>query len=677
MTFLIQEQEFLQALQKSGEPIRAVMNPDANPYSWYEDGQAMGIVADIFRETAEKLNLPYEIVPVANRKEYEAALQSGMVDIWIDMDNDYEHEGGNQYKATAAYLTTTTSVLRVRGASEKIDTLVTDKDDIAVREIVSSVWPDAEVITVTSLDECKRMVLSGKADGAFLLSYAAQKLACDDLQNRLRVDIVPGGSLDLMMGIKASDNIHFYGIWKKTLMGVTNQVSAGIVQEYLEQTAMPNMLAYLFDHPAYLILVCSAFIMLLFLFALYAQSAKGRRKQEKISGELAAALEKAEEATKAKQNFFSKMSHDIRTPLNVVLGMTQIAQKYKNDPDKLDNALNNINKEGNYLLVLINSILDVNQLEHGTVELMKEPFNPATCMDESVEMLRPLAEKKKQQFAVQWDQADHIVIGDKNRLKQILINIASNAIKYTGDGGHITLRLECLPDDEYRFTCTDDGIGMSADFVQHICEDYTRAEDSRVSKIQGTGLGMSVVKGFTELMGGTLHIESELGKGSTFVVTIPFPVASEEERQAFLCPITRDSTKQPEYVGKKALLAEDNALNAEIAIELLKTVGLLVDWVEDGAMALQRYEASQSGEYLVIFMDMQMPIMDGVAATKRIRQSNRADHDIPIFAMTANTFANDRQNCREAGMNGYIAKPVSIKDIEDALMEIEAKQNAG
>ena len=677
MTFLIQEQEFLQALQKSGEPIRAVMNPDANPYSWYEDGQAMGIVADIFRETAEKLNLPYEIVPVANRKEYEAALQSGMVDIWIDMDNDYEHEGGNQYKATAAYLTTTTSVLRVRGASEKIDTLVTDKDDIAVREIVSSVWPDAEVITVTSLDECKRMVLSGKADGAFLLSYAAQKLARDDLQNRLRVDIVPGGSLDLMMGIKASDNIHFYGIWKKTLMGVTNQVSAGIVQEYLEQTATPNMLAYLFDHPAYLILVCSACIMLLFLFALYAQSAKGRRKQEKISGELAAALEKAEEATKAKQNFFSKMSHDIRTPLNVVLGMTQIAQKYKYDPDKLDNALNNINKEGNYLLVLINSILDVNQLEHGTVELMKEPFNPATCMDESVEMLRPLAEKKKQQFAVQWDQADHIVIGDKNRLKQILINIASNAIKYTGDGGHITLRLECLPDDEYRFTCTDDGIGMSADFVQHICEDYTRAEDSRVSKIQGTGLGMSVVKGFTELMGGTLHIESELGKGSTFVVTIPFPAASEEERQAFLCPITRDSTKQPEYVGKKALLAEDNALNAEIAIELLKTVGLLVDWVEDGAMALQRYEASQSGEYLVIFMDMQMPIMDGVAATKRIRQSNRADHDIPIFAMTANTFANDRQNCREAGMNGYIAKPVSIKDIEDALMEIEAKQNAG
>ena len=144
------------------------MNPDANPYSWYEDGQAMGIVADIFRETAEKLNLPYEIVPVANRKEYEAALQSGMVDIWIDMDNDYEHEGGNQYKATAAYLTTTTSVLRVRGASEKIDTLVTDKDDIAVREIVSSVWPDAEVITVTSLDECKRMVLSGKADGAWM-----------------------------------------------------------------------------------------------------------------------------------------------------------------------------------------------------------------------------------------------------------------------------------------------------------------------------------------------------------------------------------------------------------------------------------------------------------------------------------------------------------------------------
>ncbi len=286
-------------------------------------------------------------------------------------------------------------------------------------------------------------------------------------------------------------------------------------------------------------------------------------------------------------------------------------------------------------------------------------------------MLRTLAEKKEQQFTLKCDCNDRVVIGDKNRLKQILINIASNAIKYTNNGGHISLELESLPENRYRFTCTDDGIGMSAEFVQHICEDYARAEDSRVSKTQGTGLGMSVVKGFTDLMGGTLTIKSELGKGSTFIVEIPFPPASEEERQAVLHPAAEDNSKLTEFVGKKVLLVEDNALNAEIAIELLNTIGLQVDWAENGELGLQKFEESGHDEYFAIFMDMQMPVMDGVTATKRIRQSSRPDHDIPIFAMTANTFANDRRSCHDAGMNGYIPKPVNVKDIESALNVIE------
>lgn len=180
--------------------------------------------------------------------------------------------------------------------------------------------------------------------------------------------------------------------------------------------------------------------------------------------------------------------------------MTQVAQKYKNDGAKLDNALANITKEGNYLLVLINSILDVNQLEHGAIELVREPFDPAACLRESVDILRPLFGKKEQHLTVQCGCKDRVVVGDANRLKQILINIISNAIKYTEAGGHIDLRLDELPENRYRFTCRDDGIGMTEEFVQHICEDYARAEDSRVSKTQGTGLGMSVVKGFTELM---------------------------------------------------------------------------------------------------------------------------------------------------------------------------------
>ena len=671
-----EEQAFLKELQESkkGNPIRAVMIPDTAPYSWYEDGEAKGILPDIFREVAKELHLNYEIVPVSSRKEYESLLASGKIDIGMDLDARYEDEfrGQSKYKLTDTYLTTTLSIVRLRGASERIENIVTDNESIAVKEIASGMWPDGKLEIADSLDECVRQLFDGDADAVLLMSYTAQKLAREDLQNRLRVEIVPSSAIGLTMGVNADDGHYFYGMWEKTLTKVSQSIGTEIVQGYLEQTASQTFMEYMFTHPVYLVIASSGVILLMLMILLYIQSSRSKKKQEKIAQQLAVALEKAEEATLAKQNFFSKMSHDIRTPLNVVLGMTQVAQKYKNTPGKLDNALNYITKEGNYLLVLLNSILDVNQLEHGTIELEEDPFNLPECFCNSLEILRPLYEKKEQTFTIQCDCADRVVVGDENRLKQILINLASNANKYTNIGGNIVFRLEYIPDCRYRFTCIDNGIGMTEEFVKHICDDYVRAEDSRISKVQGTGLGMSVVRGFTELMGGTLKIESEIGKGSAFTVEIPFLDASEEDREAILNPVIEDEECPPEYMGKKVLLVEDNALNAEIAIELLQTIGLTVDWVENGELGLERYESSAIDEYFAVFMDMQMPVMDGVTATKMIRKSSRIDHDIPIFAMTANTFASDQRSCREAGMNGYIPKPVSVKDIEDALIELEA-----
>ena len=668
-TLTEEEQSLQNRLVSGGETIRAVMNPDNKPYSWYEDGEAKGIAADIFRATAQKLRLDYEIIPVSNQAAFRQVLDSGEADIWIDMDGAFEEENIVRYKMTETYLTTTMSTLRTRGSTEKVTRIVVDESHIPMREIIASTWPKAEVTVVDSLESCTQKVLSGEADAALMMSYAAQRIARDDVQNRLRAEIVPGASMSLYMGVKASSDVHFFGLWEKTLSKVSDEISSEVVQTYLDETITPTFWEYLFDHPTILIGLCALVALVLILVLLNIEARRSRRRQEENAKALAEALNKAEQATRAKQDFFSKMSHDIRTPLNVVLGMTQIAKKYKNDGPKLENALNNITQEGNYLLVMINSILDVNQLEHGAVELSEEAFNPATCLRECAEVLEPLAGKKEQTLRVQCDRETEVVRGDVNRLKQILINIVSNAIKYTGVGGTIALKLECLPGDLYQFSCTDNGIGMSADFVQHICEDYARAEDSRVSKTQGTGLGMSVVKGFTDLMGGKLSIESEEGKGSTFTVTLPFAQASDEEKALVLRPPVREEQK-PSYAGKKVLLVEDNALNAEIAMELLHTIGLTVDWAENGEIGMERFEASAPDEYFAVFMDMQMPVMDGVTATKKIRASRRPDHDIPIFAMTANTFASDRRSAREAGMTGYIAKPVSVKDIESALTEI-------
>ena len=380
--------------------------------------------------------------------------------------------------------------------------------------------------------------------------------------------------MNLQMGGNSKDNYLFYGIWEKTLAEISSQQGAEILQTYLEATETPTMIAYVFDHPSYLVFTIFLIFLILFSGILYIQSVRSKNRQLRISDQLSTALIEAKNANDAKLNFFSKMSHDIRTPLNVVLGMAQIAKKYKHDTSKLDDALDSISKEGNYLLALINSILDVNQLEHGHIELVQKPFNPEECIQESVEILRPLAEKKEQKLFVYCDFKDHVVIGDSGRFSQIMINIISNAIKYTDIGGMISVRMEALTDNRYRFTCTDKGIGMTQEFLQHICEDYARAEDSRTSSTEGTGLGMSVVKGFTDLMGGTLSVKSELGKGSVFTVEIPFEEPSDKQRALILHPTSDSLQTHLHLTGKKVLLVEDNALNAEIAMEFLQSIGL-------------------------------------------------------------------------------------------------------
>ena len=647
--------------------IKGVMDPEGAPYSWYENGEAKGIAADIFRATAQRLGLDYEIVPVTDRAEYREKLASGAVDIWMDLHRYYGDDEELRYRVTEPYLTTTVSVLRSRGSTGRIQRLVLISDNVSAREIVAANWPNAQVEVLDSTAACVEALISGRADGALLMTYTAQKLARDDIQNRLRVDIVPGASLNLRMGVYADDDRDFYGLWEKTLFQVGEELGAEVVQPYVEEATTPTFVAYLFDHPMYLILIIAMVLSLVFVLVLYTLSIRSRNKEKQISVQLSAALKQAEEANTAKQDFFSKMSHDIRTPLNVVLGMTQIAQKYKQDMPRLENALDSITSEGNYLLMLINSILDVNQLEHGRIELRSVPFAPAEKVKDSTDILRPLAEKKEQKLEVDRGDPRQVVVGDPDRLSQIMVNIVSNAIKYTEPGGTIQVSMSCSPAGRCRFVCRDNGIGMTSEFLQHITEDYARAEDSRISKIQGTGLGMSVVKGFTDRMGGTLDVQSELGKGSVFTVEIPFSPATEEQRAAVFNSAEKDEEDLDRYSGKRVLLAEDNALNAEIAMELLQSIGLTVDWADNGAVAVERFEQSKPGEYFAVFMDMQMPVMDGVEATRVIRASTRPDRNIPIFAMTANTFATDRERCFDAGMSGYIPKPINVKVIEETL----------
>lgn len=662
----VDEQKFLKKMQADKTVITAVMHPEREPYSWYEDGRGYGIAWDLFTATAKQLGLDYKLIPVSSIEEYEELLSTNAVDVWID--NFYEDDELYRYKSTNPYLSTTVSVLRRRGSSAKINKIGVIEDNVAIRRIISDNWPNAEIIPIGDNDQCMKKIINDKIDCAVMMSYMAQKFARDDAQNRFSVDVVPGATLSFKMGVNANANHNFYGIWEKTLAQVAENKSDEFVQNYHETENAPTLIAYLFDHPIYFVFTVGVLFFTVFIVFLYIASTKSKNRQLRISNQLSEALIDARNANDAKVNFFSKMSHDIRTPLNAVLGMTQIARKYKNDPEKLDEALENITSEGNYLLTMINSILDINQLEHGHMELINKPFDPDECMRESIEVLQPLAEKKEQKLTASSNFKEHVVVGDAGRFSQIMVNIVSNAIKYTDVGGEVHVLLEELPANRYRFTCIDNGIGMDKEFVRHICEEYTRAEDSRTSASEGTGLGMAVVKGLTDLMNGTMNIRSELGKGSTFVIEIPFRKPTIKERE-LLTKVASDQLYSEEFEGKKVLLAEDNALNAEIAAELLESIGLVIDWAENGKVAVEKFEASDPHTYSAIFMDMQMPVMNGIDATKEIRCLKREDKDVLIFAMTANTLSRDRQLCKEAGMNGYISKPINLKDIRKTLAE--------
>lgn len=665
------ELALLDKLRREKAVIRAVLAPDSAPYSYYDGSECQGITADIFKATAERLGLGYEFIPAATKQEYLDILTSGSADVWLDSDSENPAVGETHYRTTEPYLKTTVSMLRRFRASSQIHKLIVLSNDQTVKELVSANWPNAEIITAETTEQCVKSIVSGEADGALLVTYTAQKLAREDIQNRLRTDIVQNVSVELRMAVNADIDRDFYGLWSKTLLMVSSEVQDNIIAKYVETPSTDtSFFQYLFEHPAIWVLFAVIVLSLVFLAVMYTQSVKSRNRQKAISDELAQALDEAKAATAAKNEFFSKMSHDIRTPLNAVLGMSQIAQKYIDDPTRLNEALSSISSEGNYLLSLINSILDVNQLEYGSLELNNSPFDLTKCVKSSIDLLIPLAKRTDRELSLNCGCDEAVVIGDSGRLSQIVINIVSNALKYTEAGGHIEVSLEVLPENRCRFICKDDGIGMSEEFLKHITDDYVRAEDSRISKIQGTGLGMSIVSKLTKLMGGTLSVESELGKGSVFTVELPLEPASPEQRSEVLSPNDSEADRQ-QLKGKRVLLAEDNALNAEIATELMQGLGLTVDRAENGAAAVEKLKNSAPDTYFAIFMDMQMPIMDGLEATLHIRSSRHADHGIPIIAMTANTFDADKQRCKDAGMNGYISKPIDSDAIVKALLKFK------
>ena len=393
------------------------------------------------------------------------------------------------------------------------------------------------------------------------------------------------------------------------------------------------------------------------------------RRAQTVAAE---ALQSAERASKAKTDFLSNMSHDIRTPMNAIIGITTLMKNELHDPEKLAEHLGKLESSGQLLLGIINDILDMSRIESGKTTLNVEKMNLSQQVRQLDGMIRQQAGQRGQTFTVTTHVQHENVLGDPNRLNQVLMNILSNAVKYTPKGGHIRLEVDELPRNEhyarYRFVVQDDGIGMSEEFQKTLFEPFTREERSGTNKVQGTGLGMAITKSIVDLMGGSISVESASGQGTRFEVVLEFPMDTEADAVQKAQALPEETEETSPLCGMKFLCAEDNAINAEILQMLLEAKGASCTICSNGQEIVDAFASVKPGDYDMILMDVQMPVMDGLEATRRIRSGeNPLGRIIPILAMTANAFLEDMQKSKEAGMDEHLSKPVDISALEQTV----------
>lgn len=443
-----------------------------------------------------------------------------------------------------------------------------------------------------------------------------------------------------------------------------------VPEKYVGRSTIQFMLSIV------LAVVIASIVVAVFLFAIViANARKVRRKNEEISDGLRRVAEAERAANDAKTNFLSSMSHDIRTPMNAIIGMTTIASKYTDNPSKVTECLDKITIAGNHLVTLINDILDISKIESGKFNLSNSAFSITKLFNNLDDLMRPQADIKNQKlnFKIYSIKKD-ILLGDELRLNQVFLNLLSNAVKYSPENSEINVELyQILPEDDSQnvkvtYRVSDNGVGMTPEFMKKMYESFERDEWAVANKIQGSGMGLAIVKHMVDLMNGEIECVSEPGKGTTFTVSIVFETVEEESHKERL-EISEEGVK-----GLRLLVAEDNDMNWEIVNDLLEMYEVSAYRAENGKECVEILTESEKGYFDAILMDVQMPVMDGIEATEVIRKiPDEYMQTIPIIALTADAFAEDIAKCKEAGMNGHVPKPININQLI-AVLEKEARK---
>ena len=655
-------------------------------------GKLTGVITD-YVDLAENClqgqTLEFELNGYETRSELLQALQDGKIDLIFHANQNPYFAETNGFALSDTLLTLNMAAITAKDSFDenKENIVAVEKDNFALKAYLSYNYPQWEVVEYETSDAAVKAMQKGEADCIVSNSGTVS----DYLKNNKLHSVFLTKEADVSFAVQQGEPV-LLSILNKTLTSMPTTQFSGAVVSYNVSSRKVTAKEFIQDNllAVSLIVGISIFVVLCIILRSLKKSKRAEERSKKSAEqalklnqeleekqqELQNALVEAQSANKAKTSFLNNMSHDIRTPMNVILGYAQLMEeelKEKELPETKEH-LEKLQQSGKLLLSIINNVLDMARIESGKMEL-DESYGRIEDFRQSVFAVFD-AEAKKKKIAFQYTmkvEHEH-VLTDVTKVKEIFVNILSNAMKYTPSGGSVTVSLEELPCDEpgymiVRTRVSDTGIGMSQDYLTRIFEAFTREQNTTKSKIAGTGLGMSIVKKYVDLLGGTIQVESELGKGSTFTVTLKHKIADESYYGKG--QIENPETGTEILKGRNILIAEDNDLNAEIAAAILERAGLKTERVENGVQCVNLITKMPAGTYDMILMDIQMPEMDGYEAARVIRQlPDRDKACIPIIAMTANAFEEDRKDAMAAGMNGHMAKPIQVDQLLSMLAEM-------
>ena len=642
-------------------------------------GEITGTITDYIqfaRDCLGNQELVFQMVGYDSQKAELDALKSGEIDMVFHFDQSPNL--AEDYRVACTNTTWTSNMMAVTNKQHfnenQANRVAVPQNKISLTRYIAVYYPQWEIVDCAAQEDAARLVKDGQAD-CFVTGVSSQ----ENYSKKYDFYSVPLPNPAKSCFAVNSRNRHLLSILNKTIKAMPTNMLTGSLAMYKSSSRKVTLSEFIRDNFFMVLLVSSIFVAVILLAILKllrkarkaeAAARKAANDTQELNAKLQIAAENAESANRAKSTFLFNMSHDIRTPMNAIIGYADLASRHSDDPAKLKKYMENIQVCGQNLLMLLNNVLDLARIENDKTEIEYSVSDIEKDFRNCLAMFRNQADSKGQTLTVTTQLPYPYIYADIPHLTEVCTNLVSNAVKYTGAGGTIRCGITQKPGEKEGWcdtvvTVADNGIGMSQEFQKHIFEPFERERTSTVSKVEGSGIGMGIVKKLVELMGGTVEVESKIGVGSTFTVTIPCRIASEDEIQA---KREINPSDQKCLCGTRILLTEDNDLNAEIATELLQEEGCTVDRAKDGVECVDMLEKAANGTYQLILMDVQMPVMNGYDATKKIRRMDDPQKaNIPIVAMTANAFSEDKQVALDAGMNDHIAKPINMSVLVPTL----------